>query len=661
MTRRALFNVFALTLAFGLSAALAAAEAGTATVMQVKQPATVSNDGKSFAKLKLGSTLRSGAIVRTGEGGRILLRLADGSKTALGPNSDLALRRLPGNQDPVRATLSLFKGTLRAMVRHLTGRSSFHVETLNSVVAVKGSDIELGTDGKSTKLNVLETTGLGINLKALLANGKTSAGVDLSSNEKSGTSGGSVEKPHELTAAERQELINRYAGLDMTPPAPREGATGASGLGTAALASKALQRVDKLIAAIEKKGGDASELKAEKAKLEDKVEKAADSEGEGGNDSAQRKYEAVMAALLQVQAVKEGRLPQGAIDELKQLKEAADAERAATEALERAVDKLMEKGEEQRESIGAPALDEAYKNLQPTDAERKALVDAVNEELKQAAETLKEVQAQQALDNAADNAQGNLILDASGVRTQVNSTVLRPDLYTVQRVIYSKRDEGANLGTTQFHHIVTFNHTVDKTWPLYWDLSLNDPANPIVGGVPETYRTLDKIKVFNPSGDCFCLTEQLLTPSDPDGVGPLPFGQARTEFLEINGMPRSYRQIADDGYVFTGLPYSDLTQTVTQLGSGFRIDYAALSGSYVGPIASFFVEAVNLPAGSAFSLGSLLSTPPDLRSLALADFSGLPTGAFLQVTISSPDYGTRVIAPVFNPAAFRDAFREGWR
>jgi hypothetical protein len=108
-------------------------------------------DGKSSTP-KVGQALGFGATLVTGANGRVSLRHAGNAVSRLAPNTELTLRAPEAKKKG--AFLSLGKGIVRFLVGKRAPGESFEVSTSNAVAAVKGTDGEVETDGKSTKAAV---------------------------------------------------------------------------------------------------------------------------------------------------------------------------------------------------------------------------------------------------------------------------------------------------------------------------------------------------------------------------------------------------------------------------------------------------------------------------------------------------------------------------
>src|SRR5689334_23302025 len=96
----------ALTVAYVPTVAYAAAS--DAEVQALQMPAWLTRGGKRVP-LEIGAPLRTGDTITTGNGSRVVLRLAEGSTVKLGENARFELVEMMQERDHNRDT---FKGTL---------------------------------------------------------------------------------------------------------------------------------------------------------------------------------------------------------------------------------------------------------------------------------------------------------------------------------------------------------------------------------------------------------------------------------------------------------------------------------------------------------------------------------------------------------------------
>lgn len=142
--------VFALTAGLALAhGALAASASALLTVESVLAPAWVERANGSRDALAVGMALGNEDKVRTGDGGRALLRLADGSGVKLGEAAMLAVNDLGAKQDPksgsiVVASLDVVRGAFR-FTTGLLGKSGAQRDVrvrVNAITAgIRGTDV----------------------------------------------------------------------------------------------------------------------------------------------------------------------------------------------------------------------------------------------------------------------------------------------------------------------------------------------------------------------------------------------------------------------------------------------------------------------------------------------------------------------------------------
>lgn len=134
--------VFALALLFPAGNS-AEQEAGVIEGLQI--PAWIERAG-TRAPLKAGTLLENGDTIHTGKGGRILLRLAEGSQVKLGENAEFHLRELKRPQQPggaFRGFLEVLKGAFRYTTSLLSQRHRRQLDIRIATVTagIRGTDI----------------------------------------------------------------------------------------------------------------------------------------------------------------------------------------------------------------------------------------------------------------------------------------------------------------------------------------------------------------------------------------------------------------------------------------------------------------------------------------------------------------------------------------
>lgn len=123
--------------------AVNALAAPQAVVDAVQAPAWRDRDGRA-EPLAPGMELQSRDRIRTGEGSRVYLRLADGSTVKLGENGDLLAERLgPGDRRFFSAALDVAKGAFRFTTDKLRklSRRDVTIRVATVTAGIRGTDI----------------------------------------------------------------------------------------------------------------------------------------------------------------------------------------------------------------------------------------------------------------------------------------------------------------------------------------------------------------------------------------------------------------------------------------------------------------------------------------------------------------------------------------
>ena len=150
MTRSFLHAAFCALLAAVaiVPSAYAAAPAGVLTVESVLPPAWVERANGRREPLAIGMALASGEKVHTGDGGRAMLRLAEGSAVKLGDSGQLIVSDLLEKKDAkggvVNASLNVVRGAFRFTTGLLgAGSAQRNVNIrVNAVTAgIRGTDV----------------------------------------------------------------------------------------------------------------------------------------------------------------------------------------------------------------------------------------------------------------------------------------------------------------------------------------------------------------------------------------------------------------------------------------------------------------------------------------------------------------------------------------
>jgi hypothetical protein len=115
-----------------------------ASAAVVQGVVTVLRNGQTSA-LRRGAALAEGDTIQTGDNAEVLLRFADGARSAIRPNSSLEVKglKLNGPVDERRTELSLLKGALRYISGKLTRRDGVRFTTPTATIGIRGTDIEI--------------------------------------------------------------------------------------------------------------------------------------------------------------------------------------------------------------------------------------------------------------------------------------------------------------------------------------------------------------------------------------------------------------------------------------------------------------------------------------------------------------------------------------
>ena len=149
-SRRGLPVAVAALLSFALAlvpASSAVAATPDAEVEALQMPAWLTRDGKR-QPLALGAQLRNGDVITTGEGSRVLLRLAEGSAVKLGENARFELNNMSRMRDHNQERFSAMLGVRQGAFRFTTppadksrGARSIDVRFPTVTASVSGTDI----------------------------------------------------------------------------------------------------------------------------------------------------------------------------------------------------------------------------------------------------------------------------------------------------------------------------------------------------------------------------------------------------------------------------------------------------------------------------------------------------------------------------------------
>jgi len=113
------------------------------------------DNAQGHQSLAAGRKVSGGDTVAVGAGGRLKLRMVDGSVLALSENSRLTIDSY-GLKDGRDVSLSLAQGLLRAVVSKMGQPSRFEVGTATAVAAVRSTDWFVEALPQMTRVGVLD-------------------------------------------------------------------------------------------------------------------------------------------------------------------------------------------------------------------------------------------------------------------------------------------------------------------------------------------------------------------------------------------------------------------------------------------------------------------------------------------------------------------------
>ena len=133
----------------------AAAEQRTCEVAEVAGEATLTHDGNSSAA-QAGADLAPSDVLRTGSSGRIDVACSDGSRVTLGPDTEINLGSLVGEQDENGSIgMSLHRGIARFLAPVRTW-GTFNVFGPVAVASVRSTEWIMETPKNGTNVFVLD-------------------------------------------------------------------------------------------------------------------------------------------------------------------------------------------------------------------------------------------------------------------------------------------------------------------------------------------------------------------------------------------------------------------------------------------------------------------------------------------------------------------------
>lgn len=105
-----------------------------------------------WAPTEKGAAVEAGDRVKTGEDGRALLKLSDGSKLTMANLTELEISGYSLKKSERSASFFLSSGKMRAVVSKFGGRSDFRVKTPTAVSGVRGTDFIVMNQGEANVL-----------------------------------------------------------------------------------------------------------------------------------------------------------------------------------------------------------------------------------------------------------------------------------------------------------------------------------------------------------------------------------------------------------------------------------------------------------------------------------------------------------------------------
>ena len=161
------------------------------------------------------------------------------------------------------------------------------------------------------------------------------------------------------------------------------------------------------------------------------------------------------------------------------------------------------------------------------------------------------------------------------------------------------------------------------------------------------------VKTFNSSNDCLCLHTHLDTPElQPSAL----YTQPRREYYIVSGADRGFRAFNAAGIQTLG---DSITLSKVDLYDSMRFTWTNDTRGY--EIVSADIILLNPAVSTRHSPHLLNASINNPNDIALADFSLLGAGIFVEATFTSPLWGSRQVSPLVSPGIFRDSFGQGWR
>jgi hypothetical protein len=202
-----------LAVALGASAMMTEAQAqqakaGKAEVRSLRGSAKYSQGGGVWVPLKVGTVLRSGAVVQTGPESIVDFFLGDnGPVVRMTAETQLGFDKLAimaGGVEPVVETqLNISNGRILGNVKKLAAASKYNIKTPTGTAGVRGTDFEVTVTVRGTEYVVTYTSVNGTLVATATVNGQQ---VTRTINTGESWTPGSTDNPTPLTDAQRGEL-----------------------------------------------------------------------------------------------------------------------------------------------------------------------------------------------------------------------------------------------------------------------------------------------------------------------------------------------------------------------------------------------------------------------------------------------------------------------
>lgn len=178
-----------------------------------------------------GDDVRWNDEVVTESSGRARLTLDDGSILSVGSNSNLKVVQHDANAQQTQ--LELQAGKIRAQVNKITKpNGSFTVKTPTAVAGVVGTDFYIETDGKKTRVTVLEGI---VKLTPLGA-----AAISIAAGQTAAATSGSATAPSAASASQMSNASSSTSVSSSSASGAASGAAGAASIPTVAVVAAAV-------------------------------------------------------------------------------------------------------------------------------------------------------------------------------------------------------------------------------------------------------------------------------------------------------------------------------------------------------------------------------------------------------------------------------------